>query len=270
MHPRERALLARGAETRYSAEHPWRALLTNPAVLAVCAAQAAHDWTMTMVISWLPTYLHENIGLPEKTAMEAAGIPFIAEFLAALAVGWGADMLLKRGAVSLITLRRWSTVLGLLLPAVCLLCVDGTLMSTDVGTVTPAASTKAEDPKRWTEDSLAARDASSALEILLFSAMLAFTSLNISGFWANPLDIAPRFAGAVKGYAAVWACAASVASTTAMGWFVDEGGHDDGYATGWGVSALVLVVGAVVYATFVRVESQWDHIGSEKCRAWTH
>ena len=61
--PAERALLGADRELRERVDMPWRRYLTAPAVWAIFVAHFCNNWALYLLISWLPSYFREQLGL---------------------------------------------------------------------------------------------------------------------------------------------------------------------------------------------------------------
>lgn len=84
---------------------------------AVCAAHFGQNWTNYLLAAWLPTYLHEQLGMP-TAILGAAAVPFAANAVSGMVLGYIADGAVRRGTPT-ITVRRLATSVGLLGPAAC-------------------------------------------------------------------------------------------------------------------------------------------------------
>ena len=119
----ERALLpvpAPGA----AAPTPWRKLLHSPLVLSFIAAHFCHNWALYVLVSWLPSYFHEHLGLSVQQSGWYSALPWLANFLALLSGGGIADAAIARGARPL-GVRRALAATGLAGAALCLLSLPG-------------------------------------------------------------------------------------------------------------------------------------------------
>ncbi|MBS0394356.1 MAG: MFS transporter [Proteobacteria bacterium] len=214
----ERELLAAGraAETGSPAPAtPWGRILRTRAVWALVAAHFSHNWTLYMLVSWLPSYFNEAHGLGLAGAGLYAAAPWAAYFVALQLGGAGGDRAIARGAPTA-TVRRVATAGGLGVAALCLLLLRG------------------------------AESVGPALGLICVAA--GGIGLAASSFVAVPLDLSPRHAPVLIGFSNTIATIPGIAGVAITGWLV-EATHT--YSTAFLVSALVSAGGALLFARFV-------------------
>ena len=213
----ERALLAGCAATRLGADGPrtpWRLFLRAPPVWALAAAHFAHNWTLYMLVSWLPSYFRESHGLGiASSGLYSAG-PWAAYFAALQFTGVASDRAIARG-VATIRVRRVATSGGLLAASACLL---------------------------W----LRAVD-SPAVALALICVATAAIGVAASGFTSVPLDLSPRHAPVLIGLSNTVATIPGIAGVAITGWLVDV---THAYSAAFLVSAFASAAGAVFFLRF--------------------
>lgn len=62
-----------------------------------------------LLSSWLPTYLHEELGVP-TTQLSLTALPFLINAAAGIGFGFFADRIIAHSRTSLLTVRRSATV----------------------------------------------------------------------------------------------------------------------------------------------------------------
>eukprot|EP00941_MAST-03F_sp_MAST-3F-sp1_P001824 g1824.t1 len=241
LHPRELALLERGCKENYSniPRQSWRKLFQRKSVFAVGIGQFAYDWTLNMLVSWLPTYMHKDKGLTIFTSMIICSFPLLCMLVAALLVGVLADKLYNNSVLSLLRLRKTSSFIGLFIPGLILLLVPMLNL--------PLPRYSSTD--RFTHDV----ENLPLEELAIFTLALIFLTANVSGFFSSPLDLSAKWSGSIKAYASVFGCVGAFASTSAMGYFIDEY-NSNGYDYMFIASACVLILGAFLYSTLIEVK----------------
>ncbi len=123
----ERRLIgAGGAEVRPRGALPWRRLVRNRTLLALCAMYAGAIYGWYFYLTWLPTYLLRARGFDLTQVGWLAALPLIAIGVGVLTGGWASDALARRGGARLA--RRTPGLVGLPLAA---LAIVGALL-TDV------------------------------------------------------------------------------------------------------------------------------------------
>jgi len=167
-HPRVNAAeLARIGHQAPVAHHvvPWRALIRERNMLALCAMYAGAIYGWYFYITWLPTYLLRARGYEMEQVGWLAALPLLTIAAGALAGGWASDWLtLRLGAR---TARRIPPLVGLPLAAMAILGA--------IATPTPA------------------------LAVLFLASAAGLAALANGPAWAVCLEIGGRHAGVVTG-----------------------------------------------------------------------
>jgi ACS family sodium-dependent inorganic phosphate cotransporter len=209
----ERALLHTVAEdAAETGGAPIGRLLRHPAVWAMFVAHFASNWTLYVLLSWLPSYFREvqHISVGGAGLMSAA--PWLAMFAATNGAGALSDRMIRRG-VSLTFTRKLMQGIGLVGPAVFL---------------------------------LALRDVSSpTLALVLLCGATATLGFAWSGFAPNSLDLAPKHASVLIGMSNTFATIPGIVGVAVTGWLVDV---THTYTAAFVLAAVVSVVCALVYA----------------------
>lgn len=144
----------------------WQRLLACRPLYAICAAHFGQNWLQYTLSIWLPTYLHEVLGMPSDK-LWLLSIPYLVNVVAGVLAGYLTDMAVVHNICTLSTARRSATAVGLLGPAACALLL-----------------TLAKSPQV-------------ALGIVTCSAL--FGAVTSSGYMANHADISSRYAGLTFG-----------------------------------------------------------------------
>jgi MFS family permease len=153
------------ADTRGPAAVPWRAIVRNPTVYAICAMYFAFGYGLYFYFTWLPTYLTQVLGFSTIAGGLFAGLPFVLAGAADIAGGYLTDRLGAR--FGLRVGRCW---LGAAAFSTC-----GVMLVLSVQL-----------------DSRIAK-------ALLLAFALASADLGLSACWAVCLDVGKDFAGVVTG-----------------------------------------------------------------------
>ena len=222
----ERRALATCAGTRVRGEQPrtpWRLFLGQPPVWALVAAHFCHNWTLYMLLSWLPSYFTESHGVGIASAGLYAAAPWAAYFVALQLAGGCSDRAIARG-VATVVVRRLATAGGLVAAALCLLLLRG------VTTPGPALAL-----------------------VCLAAGSIGFTA---SGVTAVPLDLSSRHAPVLIGFSNTLATIPGIAGVAITGWLVDV---THTFAAAFLVSALVSVAGALVFVRFASASEIDEH-----------
>ena len=211
----ERALLPVSAPGA-AAPTPWRKLLHSPLVLSFIAAHFCHNWALYVLVSWLPSYFHEHLGLSVQQSGWYSALPWLANFLALLSGGAVADGAIARGARPL-GVRRALAATGLAGAALCLLSLPGA--------------------------------SSAQVALTIACAAAALTGLACAGFTAVPLDITPRHAPMLIGFSNTLATIPGIIAVALTGWQLDV---THNYTSTFVLSAGITAAGALLLAATAR------------------
>ncbi len=193
---------------------PWRQILTRPPVWALIVNHFCVNWTLYVLLAWLPSYFARA----QSVAVAGSGLysvtPWVTMFIVVGAGAWLADALITRG-VATAKVRKAMQVAGLSGAAVFLLL---------------------------------SRDAASALHaVVLLSLAMGMLGLCYSGFGPNHLEIAPRHADVLFGVTNTFATIPGVVGVAITGWLVDVSGT---YSSAFLLAAGINCAGALIWLSF--------------------
>lgn len=201
-------------------------LLRCKPLYAICAAHFAQNWANTTLTSWLPTYLHEELGV-EARQLSLTALPFAVNAAAGVGFAMAADRLAAGRAAAhraagagpsdgpLLTVRRAATLVGLLGPAACLLLL------------------------------IAAGSAPLAIAAVTLSFLLG--AATCSGYMANHADLSVSYAGLTFAISNTVATVPGLLAPPATAWIVGEQPTRQSWAHVFALAALVNVLGSVAY-----------------------
>ncbi|MBS0375380.1 MAG: MFS transporter [Proteobacteria bacterium] len=215
----ERALLAGVTpESDTRAPIPWRGLMLRGRLWATVAAHFASVWTLYVLLSWLPSYFRDTLGLSIGGAGLYSALPWLAMFATTSVAAPLSDRLIARG-VPVTRVRKLFQCAGLLGAALLLvLARDAHSLGGAVGCLCGA------------------------------TAMLGFTWL---GYAPALIDLAPRHAPLLVGVSNSFATLPGIVGVGATGFLVEVTGS---YAAPFLLTAAVGVAGAAIFAAGFRAE----------------
>lgn len=215
------------ADTVSSAQSPptpWRALLTNMPVWAIIVAHFCNNWSLYVLLAWLPTFVNKGLGVDYASIGIYAMMPHIASFICLNIAGNFADRMIGRG-ISITRVRKIMMTVGFGGIIVSLMVVGGI------------------------------KDAFSAIAVMTAgSALGAFV---IGGFFVNHMDIAPQHAGTLMGITNTAGTIPGIIGVAVSGWILETTGS---WALLFQVTAAVTAFGLVFYLLFASGERQVDHL----------
>eukprot|EP01059_Diplonema_ambulator_P008769 TRINITY_DN18516_c0_g1_i1.p1 TRINITY_DN18516_c0_g1~~TRINITY_DN18516_c0_g1_i1.p1 ORF type:complete len:432 (+),score=67.27 TRINITY_DN18516_c0_g1_i1:42-1298(+) len=203
----------------FSSVHIYARMLKTRPVLAILAAHFTHNWGHTLLVSWLPTYLHTVLGV-QKEALGIVAIPLGLCVLASPVYGTIADYLHHTKGISLLVVRRMLSAIGMLGPAVIFL-------------IFPYAQTQ------W-------------MAIVLVSLIFILYGCMSSGVFSNHADILPTHAGMAFGLGNTIATIPGLVIGPFTAYLIS---HGNNWYPVFLTSAVLNVIGAAVFCTLSEVES---------------
>ena len=208
---------APGIETaRAPAERaiPWRRLLGTPAVWAIIVTHFCHNWSLYLLLAWLPSYFKTTFGVSLASAGLLSAAPWLVSFVMANVSGAWADGMIRSGR-SVGFVRKLMQTIALAGGAVLLLQL-------------PGASTPTEG-------------------VVLMSCTTGTFAFCQAGFAPNCFDIAPRYADVIWGISNTAATIPGIVGVFITGWLVDRTGT---YTAPFVLTAAISLFGAVFYLVF--------------------
>ncbi|HEY4250913.1 MAG TPA: MFS transporter [Roseomonas sp.] len=196
---------------------PLMACIKRPSVLALGAALFGINYTLYIFISWMPTYLHDVMGVDMKQMAVAAMLPWIGGFVGYIGGGWLADIVYRRSADKLAA-RKMFIVTPMLIVCVCLVAL---LFVSGVGQA-----------------------------VALLSVALLTMTLATQAVWASVSEVVPFYrVGGAGGFIHFLANLSGVLSPAITGFVVQYLG---GYNAAFLLAAVIGVVAALVVVGFVK------------------
>jgi len=219
----ELAIIDGGTEASTAASPPpWKELLTNMPVLAVMVAHFCNNWSLYVLLSWLPTFVNKGLGVDYESVGLFAMAPHIASFIFLNVAGNIADRLVK-GGMAVTKVRKL-------------------MMTIAFGGITTSLLLVGQ-----VEDAVTA--------IAIMSAGSALGAFVTGGFSVNHMDIAPKHAGTLMGLTNTAATIPGIIGVSVSGWILATTGS---WALLFQVAAGVTFFGLVFYLIFGSGEKQFD------------
>jgi ACS family sodium-dependent inorganic phosphate cotransporter len=201
---------------------PWMRLLRLPACWAIIAAHFCHNWSLYLLLAWMPSYFKSTFGVSLVNAGFLSAAPWLVGFLMSNVGGYTADHLL-RNEYRAGFVRKLITSIGLGGVGVFLILLPS------------------------------APSVTSALTLMCCAT--GALSLCNAGFAPNCFDIAPRHAGVIWGISNSFATLPGIFGVFVTGWLVDRTG---GFAVPFFVTGAIALAGAVVFLLFGSGERKID------------
>lgn len=196
--------------------------LRSRAVWAIIVAHFCNNWTLYVILSWLPKYVNDGLGVPFAAIGIIAMLPHVTSFLCLNIMGTVADRLITRG-LSVTFVRKLMQTIAFGGLAVCLLLI-----------------TQVEEV--W-----------AAIGLLCLGKL--FGAAGIGGHSVNHMDIGPRYAGTLMGITNTFATLPGIVAVYATGYILQVTGSWDLVFI---VTAGVTLFGMVFYLLFATGEKQFE------------
>lgn len=201
---------------------PWRGFLASRPVWALIVGHFANNWSLYVLLSWLPTFLNQGLGVDYANVGWLAMIPYVAGFIFFNVAGNIADRLV-RGGMKVGTVRKVMQTFALSGVSVALLVVG------EVHTAWAAVAVMA-----------------------VGNAVGAF---GVGGILVNHMDIAPRHAGTLAGITNTAGTIPGIVGIYITGWILEITGS---WPLVFQTAAVVSLTGMVVFLLFSSGEKQFD------------
>lgn len=186
----------------------WRAILKSRSMWALCFADFCYFYTLTIYLTWLPTFLIKDHHFTMLKVGVYGFLPFIGGMLGSIAGGVLCDYLSSRTGNP----RLWRRL------------IPSAGMVFSVLLLLPAVYAHSQ-----------------LLTILLFSCSFFFLDATISVFWAIAMDMGGSYASTSAGWMNTWANVGGVISPIAFGVLVQWSGS---WALPFLVASSLMIIGA--------------------------
>lgn len=204
-----------GTERQRHAEVvPWRALMTSMPVWAIIVAHFCNNWSLYVLLSWLPTYVNKGLGVDYAAVGWVTMIPHISSFVFLNVAGNVADRLIASG-MDVGRVRKLMQTIGF-------------------GGIATALIIVGQVETAW-------------MAITVMTVGTALAAFVTGGFAVNHMDIAPRYAGTLMGITNTAGTIPGIIGVYITGVILEVTGS---WALVFGVAAGVTLVGLAFYLAF--------------------
>ncbi|XP_021500563.1 probable small intestine urate exporter isoform X1 [Meriones unguiculatus] len=203
---------------------PIKAMVKSLPLWAIVVSYFCEYWLLSTIMAYTPTYISSVLQANLRDSGILSALPFVVGCICIILGGLLADFLLSRKVLRLVTIRKLFTAVGVLVSS-------GILV-----------------PLPWVRTSR-----STTMAFLVLSS--ASASLCDSGALINFLDIAPRYAGFLKGLLQVFSYLAGGIAPTVAGFFISQD-TESGWRNVFLLAAAINVAGLLFYLIFGRAEVQ--------------
>ena len=205
-----------------NAKVPWGELLRSRPVWAIIIAHFCNNWSLYVLLSWLPTFVNQGLGVDYAAVGIYTMIPHIASFFFLNIAGNVADRLIRNG-MDITRVRKLMQTVGFG-------GIAGALLI--VGEVESAA-----------------------MAIAVMSVGNAIGAFVTGGFAVNHMDVAPKYAGTLMGITNTAGTIPGIIGVTVSGFILQATGS---WALVFQVAAGVTLFGLVCFLLMASGKRQFD------------
>ncbi|XP_074175384.1 sodium-dependent phosphate transport protein 1 isoform X5 [Rhinolophus sinicus] len=213
------------AQVSSSGQHlPIKAMLKSLPLWAISLGCFAFSWTNHVMFLYSPTFISSKLHVNVTENGMLSALPYLFSWLLGIMVGQVADLFLSRNMLRVITIRKLFTTLGLLLPSffgICLCHLSFSFHST-------------------------------IIFLILASSTVVFC---VVGILINPLDIAPRYYGFLKGVTVLIGMTGGLTSSTLAGIILNQD-PESSWSKIFFLMAAINVISLTFYLIFAKAEIQ--------------
>ena len=198
------------------------ALFRSRAVWAIVVAHFCNNWSLYVLLSWLPTFVTDGLGVSFANSGLVSMLPHLVSFVFLNVAGQVADRMVRSG-MAVTRVRKTCQAIGF-------------------GGIAAALFVVGEVDSAW-------------LAITIMCIGNALGAFVTGGFAVNHMDVAPNHAGKLMGITNTFATIPGIIGVTVSGFILEATGS---WALVFQVAGGVTVVGLVFYLLFASGEKQFD------------
>lgn len=214
---------------------PWVAIFTSGPMIALTIAHCAHNWGFWTLLTEMPTFMKNVLGLDIKSNALLSSLPYLVMWILSMVFSPISDALINRQVLSRVASRKLFNSIGLWIPMCALLGL-------------------AFVPKGQTD-----------LAIALLTAAVGINSATYLGFQVNHIDLAPNHAGTMMG---ITNCAANIMSIIApliVGQVLDDATDPVQWRTVFYIAAGIYFFGNLTFVILGKADIQpWNEPRTDK------
>ena len=196
--------------------------LKSGAVWAIIVAHFCNNWSLYVLLSWLPTFVNKGLGVDYASVGWVTMIPHIASFIFLNIAGNVADWLIRSG-IDVGRVRKIMQTIGF-------------------GSIATALAIVGEAESAW-------------MAITIMTIGNALGAFVVGGFVVNHMDIAPRHAGTLMGITNTAGTIPGIIGVTVSGYILEMTGS---WALVFQVASGVTLVGLVAFLLLSRGSKIFD------------
>ncbi|XP_017077591.1 putative inorganic phosphate cotransporter [Drosophila eugracilis] len=208
---------------------PWKAIWTSIPFWAYMITKCCQSWGFSTLQTEMPAYMNGVLLMDMKKNALYSALPYLASWIMAFVYLIIADILLTRGIMSITGIRKTINSIAFFVPAAALIGVG--FLDSDQKT----------------------------LAVVLMCANVGVNAGSTIGSTINTIDLSPNHAGILMGIANTASNVIPIITPILVGLMVKDSHDRQQWQTVFIISAVVFVVGDLIYLAFGQMVSQpWD------------
>ena len=211
-----------GEPSKTETAPPILSLLKSPAVRAIMVAHFCNNWSLFLLLTWLPTFINKGLGVDYASVGMFTMIPFVTSFFFYNISGGIADRMIKSG-MQVVKVRK-------------------IMQSISLGGMAATMMVVGYSNNIWM-----------AIGIMTIGNILG--SAAIGGFVVNHMDIAPKYAGTLMGITNTAAAVPGIIGVYAAGMILEMTGS---WVLVFQVAGTVSLFGMFYYLRNASSDKQFD------------
>jgi MFS family permease len=197
-------------------------LLKSPAILAIMVAHFCNNWSLFLLLTWLPTFINKGLGVDYASIGYFTMVPFLVSFVFFNIAGGMADRMIKKG-MAVIKVRK-------------------IMQSISLGGMAAAMMVVGYAETVW-------------IAIGIMTVGNALGSAAMGGFVVNHMDIAPKYAGTLMGITNTMAAVPGIIGVYTAGLILELTGS---WALVFQLAGAISIFGMLFYLRFASADKQFD------------
>ncbi|MGB0449621.1 MAG: ACS family MFS transporter [Porticoccaceae bacterium] len=211
-----------GEPSKTESAPPILKLLKSPAILAIIVAHFCNNWSLFLLLTWLPTFINKGLGVDYASIGYFTMVPFLVSFLFLNISGGIADRMIKNG-MAVIKVRK-------------------IMQSISLGGMAAAMMVVGYAETVW-------------IAVAIMTVGNAMGSAAMGGFVVNHMDIAPKYAGTLMGITNTMGAVPGIIGVYTAGLILEVTGS---WAMVFQLAGAISLFGMLFYLRFASADKQFD------------
>ncbi|KAL0275710.1 UNVERIFIED_CONTAM: hypothetical protein PYX00_003493 [Menopon gallinae] len=241
VHPRiskkEKKYLKDNVEANYDEKPtslPWKKVFASPQFWIGIFAHVGSDWGFHIFYTFGPKYMKDALGFDINKSALLSSLPFLCQYITATILGYVADKLVTDYSVPVRRIRKASVMMSHWGPAILLITM--TFLTEDV-----------------------------TASVITLTVAVSMLGALTTGYYSNPIDIAPNFAGSLTGFANTLGSLGGIICTTTAGASLQKFGSPKGWHVIFYTAAALYTVTSMPFVLWIKSEVlPWNNCGKPK------